>query len=149
MTLKMITHEFEEKMGKLLPFLQENVITIPNWEEGDYRLQLNLWRYINLKVDGYESLTFKEAATTFQNNLAFFATDGKCPTIYVEWSKQSERDYSFNPEKVYVEFSFMIEGNPTKLKNDEVFDIDSLLQRGIDLFEWLEENRWVKPQRKS
>lgn len=48
---------------KLLPFVSENFITFPLWEEGDYRPTLNIWLHLNelpTEIVNWEYLNIKD-----------------------------------------------------------------------------------------
>jgi len=49
----------QKLIQKIIPYCSENFITVPLWEEGDYRIQINLWYVAKLKLISIEDFTEK------------------------------------------------------------------------------------------
>jgi hypothetical protein len=47
-------NSFQKLYSQLIPYVEENFITIPLWEEGSYKIQINLWAKItSSNIDTY------------------------------------------------------------------------------------------------
>lgn len=58
----------QQKIDKLIPYVSENFITYPLWEEGKYIPHLNFWQICNT---GYELEILYERMLFFENNSGY------------------------------------------------------------------------------
>jgi len=129
----------EQVFEKLIPYCSEDFITIPLWEEGDYRWQMNLWYIVRFdtetstettlqKIDELMNVVAITVAATFDNKF----------DIYVEQHENVASGY------VLYELNIM---QFCEDITDETFvlnhNMGDYINVGVVLLENLERVKWV------
>jgi len=126
-------------MSNIIPYCSENFITIPLFEEGDYRWSLNLWyifRFEDLIETGYESIDniIEEVVHTVQEK-------------YRDFEVYFEINDNFANENIFIEFNIMQVCNDILDKSFEYnYDCNDYMEVGSMVLEEIEKIRFPNKQ---
>jgi len=130
------TYDDEVLFEKIVPYGCEQLITMPLWEEGDYRPMLNIWQ-----IPKGETVTeCLESYTKIKNLCELFFRDE-------EYNFEIDDDLSFEermlPCNMKDTFTIKIYQSGDILDDDIVpnYSIVELLKIGSDLLSYIEENK--------
>jgi hypothetical protein len=111
-----------ELIVRLIPFMEENFITIPKFEEGDYRPYISIFRFINFGDDDEQENFYNSIEEKYQDTPY---------DVYMDFDDFERTD------ETKVIFSIGFKGDVMELTDDQLFNIDELLEETVKLNEWL------------
>ncbi len=82
----------QTKIDKLIPFISENFITYPLWEEGNYTPHINVWQILKDEIE-FNKIVEKLNSITGNGEYSYF--------IDLKYGRSKIYEISINPNYIY------------------------------------------------
>jgi len=129
----------KELMEKIIPYCSEDFITIPLWEEGDFRWQMNLWKII--KLNNYKDFnkdTFEKIDKKLEEIMGSVTSTHQGFGIYFE------RDINFSDN--YIKYDFEIIQTCEDITDKGFilnYNMEDYMRIAVELLKKLSETEWA------